>query len=114
VDLTLPTSDIDASIVLITLTVYNPHVNRYIPLKLGSQHIFLGTHTLGDLVDVFPCSANDVPKEMVDEEGFISGYDVSQKMDSGCVLVMEEPWVHGDGMSDNDYAEYVSMLLHIV
>ncbi|KAG8849348.1 hypothetical protein FRB96_000884 [Tulasnella sp. 330] len=114
----------DANDVLLTISVFRYNHNRAAPtLRLGAKHVFLASHTLGDLLDILSCPSNDVPLEVVDEHGNVLEYETDIKMDSGaCVLGLEAPTgvpdttkdiipnldaglIFGDGMSDKDYAE---------
>ncbi|KAG8915312.1 hypothetical protein FRC02_004566 [Tulasnella sp. 418] len=88
---------------LVYLSMYA--VVGHIPLNLTSKHVFLSTHTLGDLVDIFPCASNDIALEILDEDGKIIGFDTDTKMDAGACVVGEDGMVWGDGMDDIDYSD---------
>ncbi|KAG8985021.1 hypothetical protein FRB94_005479 [Tulasnella sp. JGI-2019a] len=117
--------------VLVTMSVFRYTQSRASPIhRLGARYVFLASHTLGDLVDLLACPSNDIPSEVVDEQGNVTDYKTDVKMDSGaCIIGFEgvndpgalegasnvtgdpEPsltrgLVFGDGTSDDDYASH--------
>jgi snRNA-activating protein complex subunit 3 len=67
--------------------------------------VVLASQTLGDLFEAVPCTSNELPEEVKDDERLV-GYEISQPASSrGCVMCIEGI-AYGDGQSEMDYAEY--------
>jgi snRNA-activating protein complex subunit 3 len=76
-----------------------------------SQHAILSSQTVGDMFEVIPCTSNEIPSETVDADSALTGFaplDPSQPTFSGCVVCIEGV-AYGDGQSDEDYSEYVTL-----
>jgi snRNA-activating protein complex subunit 3 len=58
------------------------------------------------LFDSLPCTSEELPQEVLDEERGITGYDDSPATESSGGLMVIENLVFGDGMDEQDYAEY--------
>ena len=77
-----------------------------------SQHALLTSQTLGDLYESIPCTSNEMPEEILDEDGQLIGYrDDGKYVSSGCVICIEGV-AYGDGQSEEDYSESVSICSH--
>jgi snRNA-activating protein complex subunit 3 len=94
---------------LLTITIHNPiswsrgHVSR------ASQHVVLASQTLGNLFDVIPCTSNELPEELAEDDVLV-GYDAGKRQTGrGCVICIENV-AYGDGQSGQDYAECVALV----
>ncbi|KAI0630366.1 snRNA-activating protein of 50kDa MW C terminal-domain-containing protein [Trametes polyzona] len=84
-----------------------------------AMHVLLSSQTLGDLYRAMPCSSKELPVEVRDESGQISGYggrptaeedgmDVDHE--AGVVMCIENV-LHGTSKAVNDYAAQVLALV---
>ena len=71
-------------------------------ISRSSQHVFLSSHTLGDMFDSIPCPSNEMPERQADG----TWSDGITKGSSGAVILLEDT-AYGDGQSEHDYSEYV-------
>lgn len=79
-----------------------------------SQHAMVSSQTLGDLFEMIPCQSNELPSETLDDDGKYTYADSSSNVpppSSGFVICIEGV-AYGDGMSEDDYAEYVSSKIY--
>jgi snRNA-activating protein complex subunit 3 len=72
-----------------------------------SQHAILSSQSIGDMFEVIPCVSNEIPREVTDDEGNVTGYEPASAEDpafTGCVVCIEGV-AYGDGQSEEDYSE---------
>lgn len=69
------------------------------------QFAFISTQTLGDVFDALPCVSNELPSEIMDGWGQVTGYTTDQPQESSGCAVCIGGLAYGDGMSEKDYAE---------
>ena len=72
-----------------------------------SQHALLSSQTLGDLFETIPCPSNELPSEILNEDGrytYEGGSNNAPPPSSGYVICINGV-AYGDGMSEVDYAE---------
>jgi snRNA-activating protein complex subunit 3 len=104
------TSSLSASTheALLTISVYVRVSWNQSYLSRASQHLLLASQTLGDLFETIPCTSNELPNEIIEDDHII-GYDNSELPNSsGCAMCIEG-LVYGDGQSEEDYAEYLPL-----
>ncbi|KAK0195398.1 Golgi complex component 7-domain-containing protein [Armillaria mellea] len=89
----------DARCALITVTIYTKGSST---TMRTSQHVFLSSQTLGDIVEAMPCASNDLPKEIV-SHGEVAA-ELAVNASSGSVVCIEDV-LYGDGMNETEYAE---------
>ncbi|PBK91470.1 hypothetical protein ARMGADRAFT_932501, partial [Armillaria gallica] len=89
----------DTSCALITVTIYTKGSST---TMRTSQHAFLSSQTLGDIIEAMPCASNDLPKEIVSHSQVANQLAVNAS--SGSVVCIEDV-LYGDGMSETDYAD---------
>ncbi|KAG1867392.1 snRNA-activating protein of 50kDa MW C terminal-domain-containing protein [Suillus subluteus] len=98
---------------IISLTVYNRIT--YLPscLTRSSQYAVLSTQSLTDLLRVLPCASSNMPIEVLDAEGDVSGYNVTDQIGehAGCLFYIED-LVYGDGRETADYAQKLIAHFH--
>lgn len=73
-----------------------------------SQHAVLASQTLGDLYDVIPCAANEIPgddsqSQSQSQKGW-DERDGEEGLHKGAVVCIEGV-AYGDGQSEEDYSE---------
>ncbi len=102
--------------VLVFLTVYNRQSWGQKNLSRVSQHVVLASQSIGDFYEAVPCTSNELPEEVRDESGAITGYktrrsddDMAVDQASGAVVFIERV-LYGDGQSEHDYAEYAGKI----
>ncbi|KAI9062890.1 hypothetical protein FKP32DRAFT_758962 [Trametes sanguinea] len=98
---------------IIFVTVYNRQSWGQRLLSRSSQHVLLSSQTLGDLFRTIPCTAKELPQEVRDEEGRITGYkhanneDDMAVDDSDSAVLCVEGVLYSNGEGDQDYAESI-------
>ena len=100
-----PTSD-GTSQALITVSVHNRISWNPGYLTRSSQHTVLSCQTLGDLFNAIPCTSNELPDEIIDDERVVGYENIQLTNSKGCVMCIEGI-AYGDGQSETDYAEFV-------
>lgn len=70
----------------------------------SSQHVFLSSQTLGDVIEAVPCASNEIPEEMVNEQGVTEWQKTSTPTSSGAAICLEDT-VYGDRQGETDYSE---------
>ena len=109
-----PTSEGGPRDALLFVTVYNRLSWGQKILSRTSQHVLLSSQTLGDLFESIPCTSNEIPEEIMDDSGIITGYKQRQEEDDMVVdsstgtVICIEGIAYGDGETEDDYAECVS------
>lgn len=89
----------------LTISVHNRLSWNQNYLSRASQHMLLASQSLGDLFETIPCTSNEIPEEILEDERIL-GYDNSEVPNSsGCAIYIEGV-VYGDGQSEDDYAKY--------
>ncbi|KAI0358449.1 hypothetical protein OH77DRAFT_1474071 [Trametes cingulata] len=102
---------------LVFVTVYNRQAWGQRILSRSSQHVLLSSQTLGDLYRALPCPSKELPEEIRDDAGLVTGYKTSRDDDDMAVDVMDrglvcvEGILYGDGETENDYARKLLDLL---
>ncbi|KAI0675306.1 snRNA-activating protein of 50kDa MW C terminal-domain-containing protein [Trametes maxima] len=101
---------------LIFVTVYNRQSWGQRILSRSSQHVLLSSQTLEDFFTAIPCTAKELPEEIVDDAGDIIGYkadiiedDMAVDKHSEAAMCIEDV-LYGDGKADNDYSQKVFSL----
>ncbi|KAK0504781.1 snRNA-activating protein of 50kDa MW C terminal-domain-containing protein [Armillaria luteobubalina] len=89
----------DARYALITITIYTKGSSTTMRM---SQHAFLSSQALGDIIEAMPCASNSLPKEIV-SHGQVST-ELPVNASSGPVVCIEDV-LYGDGMNETDYAD---------
>ncbi|TFK93766.1 hypothetical protein K466DRAFT_477981 [Polyporus arcularius HHB13444] len=112
-----PTSEANSEDALVFVTIYTRvSWGQKIPTR-ASQHVLLASQTLGDLFEAIPCASNELPEEIRDESGKITGFtaprrdgDMEVDRGGGAVICIEDV-LYGDGQSQDDYADKVVRLV---
>ena len=86
--------------VLLFVTVYDRLTWGHKLISRSSQHVFLSSHTLGDMFDSIPCPSNEMPQCQAD------GTWSDGIANTGAVILLEDT-AYGDGQSEHDYSESV-------
>lgn len=96
----------DEPVAIITFTNYSRPDSYPHALRRYSSHAVLSTQTLGHIYDAIPCRHKNMPHEYTDDNGLLQyeTYDPSDAPPRGYVICIEET-LHGDGLSNPDYAE---------
>ncbi|KAK0485786.1 Golgi complex component 7-domain-containing protein [Armillaria novae-zelandiae] len=94
-----PSSPDDARCALITVTIYTKGSSTTMRM---SQHAFLSSQALGDIIETMPCASNDLPKE-ISSHGQVAT-ELAVNASSGSVVCIEDV-LYGDGMNEIDYAD---------
>ena len=74
------------------------------------------SQSIGDFYEAIPCTSNELPEEVRDESGAITGYKARRSDDdmaveqAGGAVVFIERVLYGDGQSEHDYAEYAGRI----
>ncbi|EIW63307.1 uncharacterized protein TRAVEDRAFT_69354 [Trametes versicolor FP-101664 SS1] len=101
---------------LIFITVYNRQSWGQRVLSRSSQHVLLSSQTLGDLYSAIPCPSKDLPEELRDETGRISGYRTRRDAEDMAIddnveaVMCIEGVLYGRGQAVDDYAGKVLQL----
>ncbi len=74
-----------------------------------SQHVFLSSQTLGDLIGAFACTSDDLPVESVTPQGGVTFKHAEDASSSTGAAIVVEGVLFGDGYSKSDYAEWVAV-----
>ncbi|KAI0780051.1 snRNA-activating protein of 50kDa MW C terminal-domain-containing protein [Fomes fomentarius] len=102
--------------VLVFVTVYNRQSWGQKNLSRVSQHVVRASQSIGDFYEAIPCTSNELPEEVRDESGAITGYKARRSDDdmaveqAGGAVVFIERVLYGDGQSEHDYAEKILQL----
>ena len=86
------------------VTVYDRLTWGHKLLSRSSQHVFLSSHTLGDMFDAIPCPSNEIPENACDGPRG-TWVQTSGRGSTGSVVCLEDV-AYGDGGSERDYSEY--------
>ncbi|KAI0374031.1 hypothetical protein BV20DRAFT_936281 [Pilatotrama ljubarskyi] len=95
---------------MIFVTVYNRQSWGQRILSRSSQHVLLSSQTLGDLYRALPCPSKELPEEIRDERGVITGFKTSLSEDDMAVdahaqtLMCIEGIIYDEGGTEEDYA----------
>ncbi|KAI0743548.1 snRNA-activating protein of 50kDa MW C terminal-domain-containing protein [Daedaleopsis nitida] len=106
-----PTSEAGAREMLVSVTVYNRLSWGPKHLSRASQHVLLASQCIGDLFEAIPCTSNELPEEVRDNSGAVTGYKFRRSEDDMVVdqptgaVVCIEGVLYGDGQSEDDYSE---------
>ncbi|KAI0775719.1 snRNA-activating protein of 50kDa MW C terminal-domain-containing protein [Trametes elegans] len=101
---------------LIFVTVYNRQSWGQRILSRLSQHVLLGSQPLTDLFRAIPCPCKELPEEIRDENGRVTGYqdgpgndDMAVDHEAGVVMCIEGI-LYGESDREDDYAHKVLQL----
>jgi snRNA-activating protein complex subunit 3 len=100
-------SPADNKVALITFSVHTRTARSRNYFTRMSQHVVLSSQSIGDMFEVIPCVSNEIPREIADVDGRVTGYvaiDPSNPNFTGCVVCIEGV-AYGDGQSEEDYSE---------
>ncbi|KAI8993015.1 snRNA-activating protein of 50kDa MW C terminal-domain-containing protein [Trametes punicea] len=101
---------------VIFITVYNRQSWGQRLLSRSSQHVLLSSQTLGDLFRAVPCTSKELPSEIRDEAGRITGYKTDRREDDMAVdrsvdaVMCVEGVLYSGEQAGSDYAEKVLRL----
>ncbi|KAH9858712.1 snRNA-activating protein of 50kDa MW C terminal-domain-containing protein [Lenzites betulinus] len=105
---------------VIHVTVYNRQSWGQRVLSRTSQHVLLSSQTLGDLYAAIPCCSKDLPIEIREGTGRISGYkedtreeDMVLDMNAGAVMCVEGV-LYGQGEVTDEYPEKVMAIASLL